>query len=536
MSVPIFRSTSRAAIRSVPRCSAFQNSTRRAVSSFTTEGQQKVLTAHLQKADPVMYDIIEKPAQIHRKRHDADGQFLQEKTRQKQFINLIPSENFTSQAVLDALGSPMQNKYSEGYPGARYYGGNEFIDQSERLCQQRALETFGLDEKQWGVNVQPLSGAPANLYVYSALMETHDRLMGLDLPHGGHLSHGYQTPTKKISFISKYFETLPYRLDESTGYIDYAKMEELATLYRPKIIVAGASAYSRFIDYAKMKDICEKTGAYLLADIAHISGLVAAKVMPGPFAYADIVTTTSHKSLRGPRGAMIFFRKGVRRTNPKTKEDELYNLETPINASVFPGHQGGPHNHTIAALAVALKQAQTPEFKAYQEQVLANSKALAHRLGEAKDKGGLGYSLVSGGTDNHLVLADLKPQGIDGGRVERVLELVGVAANKNTVPGDRSALTPGGLRMGTPAMTTRGFNEDDFKRVADIVDRAVTIAVRVNKAAVKNAEEKQLKGPKRLKVFLEYLGDGETDPEIVQLRSEVADWVGTYPLPWQQAA
>jgi len=367
-------------------------------------------------------------------------------------------------------------------------------------------------------------------------MQTHDRLMGLDLPHGGHLSHGYQTPTKKISFISKYFETVPYRLDESTGIIDYDKLEELAGIYRPKIIVAGASAYSRLIDYARMRDICDKVNAYLLVDMAHISGLVAANVMPGPFSHADIVTTTSHKSLRGPRGALIFFRRGVRRTNAKGVE-EMYNLENPINASVFPGHQGGPHNHTIAALAVALKQAQTPEFRTYQSQVLSNAKALARRLGEPKEKGGLGYRLVSGGTDNHLVLADLKPQGVDGGRVERVLELVGVAANKNTVPGDRSALTPGGLRMGTPAMTTRGFSEDDFERVADIVDRAVTIAVRVDKAARKAAEEKgEAKTAGRLKTFLEYLGNGETDTEIVQLRSEVADWVGTYPLPWDAKA
>ena len=356
--------------------------------------------------------------------------------------------------------------------------------------------------------------------------------MGLDLPHGGHLSHGYQTPTKKISNISKYFETLPYQLDEATGLIDYDKLEANALLYRPKIIIAGTSAYSRLIDYKRMREICDKAGAYMVADMAHISGLVAAKVLPSPFAFADIVTTTSHKSLRGPRGALIFFRKGVRRVNPKTKAEELYDLEGPINNSVFPGHQGGPHNHTITALAVALKQAQTPDFHTYQTQVLANAKAFAKRLGEAKEKGGLGYHLVSGGTDNHLVLADLKPQGIDGSRVERVLELVGVAANKNTVPGDRSALIPGGLRMGTPAMTTRGFNERDFERVADVVDRAVTIAVRVNKLVRKQAEEKGEKLPGKLKFFMDHLGNGETDPEIVQLRSEVENWVGTYPLPW----
>jgi len=356
----------------------------------------------------------------------------------------------------------------------------------------------------------------------------------LDLPHGGHLSHGYQTPTKKISAISKYFETIPYRLNEETGLIDYDKLDEMAIIVRPKIIVAGASAYGRLIDYKRMKETADKVNAYLMADMAHISGLVAAKVLPSPFAFSDIVTTTTHKSLRGPRGAMIFYRKGVRRTNLKTKQEIMYDLEGPINASVFPGHQGGPHNHTITALSVALKQAQAPEFKAYQEQVLLNAQALASRLGESKTNGGLGYKLVSGGTDNHLALVDLKPQGVDGARVERVLELVGVASNKNTVPGDKSAMIPGGLRIGTPAMTTRGFTENDFSRVADIIDRSVTIAVRVDKAARKAAEEK---GDKyKLKYFFDHLGSGEDDAEIVQLRAEVADWVGTYPLPWDESA
>jgi len=489
---------------------------RRAASSMTAEGQQKLLSADLEHADPAIFDILEK-----------------EKHRQKHFINLIPSENFTSQAVLDALGSVMQNKYSEGYPGARYYGGNEFIDQAERLCQQRALETFGLKESEWGVNVQPLSGSPANLYAYSALLNTHDRLMGLDLPHGGHLSHGYQTPTKKISAISKYFETLPYRLDERTGLIDYAKLEELAMLYSPKLIVAGTSAYSRLIEYERMREIADKVGAYLLSDMAHISGLVAGGVIPSPFPHSDIVTTTTHKSLRGPRGAMIFYRKGVRRVNTKTKTEEMYDLENPINASVFPGHQGGPHNHTITALAVALKQAQSPDFKSYQEAVLLNAQALAKRLGDSKDKGGLGYTIVSGGTDNHLVLLDLKPQGVDGARVERVLELVGVASNKNTVPGDKSALKPGGLRMGTPAMTTRGFQPDDFVRVADVVNRAVTIAQRLDKSAREAAESKGRKNPGSVKAFMEFVGEGQDDMEIVQLRSEVEEWVGTFSLPWE---
>jgi glycine hydroxymethyltransferase len=376
-----------------------------------------------------------------------------------------------------------------------------------------------------------LSGSPANLYAYSALLNTHDRLMGLDLPHGGHLSHGYQTPTKKISAISKYFETLPYHLDESTGLIDYDGLERLALLYRPKLIVAGTSAYSRLIDYQRMRRIAESVGAYLLSDMAHISGLVAADVIPSPFPHSDVVTTTTHKSLRGPRGAMIFFRKGVRRTD-KHGHKEVYDLENPINASVFPGHQGGPHNHTITALAVALHQAQAKDFKSYQETVLANAQALAERLGAPVNQGGLGYNVVSGGTDNHLVLVDLKNRGVDGARVERVLELCSVASNKNTVPGDKSALKPGGLRLGTPAMTTRGFQPEDFRRVAGIVDRAVTITQKLDKIAKENAESKGRKNPTTLKVFMEYVGEGDEISDIVLLRQEVEDWVGTFSLPW----
>ncbi|KAE8348615.1 serine hydroxymethyltransferase-domain-containing protein [Aspergillus coremiiformis] len=486
-----------------PLCSSSSISHSRKVSSSSRDGQQHLLSAHLEQEDPTIYNILQK-----------------EKKRQKHFINLIPSENFTSQAVLDALGSVMQNKYSEGYPGARYYGGNAYIDESERLCQQRALETFRLHPEEWGVNVQPLSGSPANLYAISALLNTHDRLMGLDLPHGGHLSHGYQTPTKKISFISKYFETLPYRLDESTGLIDYDALEKQALLYRPKLIIAGTSAYSRLIDYPRMRQIADAAGAYLLSDMAHISGLVAAGVLPSPFNHSDVVTTTTHKSLRGPRGAMIFYRKGVRRTDKKGNP-EMYDLENPINASVFPGHQGGPHNHTITALAVALKQAQSTEFKTYQETVLANAKALADRLGSPLSNGGLGYNIVSGGTDNHLILLDLKNRGVDGARVERVLELCGVASNKNTVPGDKSALKPGGLRLGTPAMTTRGFQPEDFRRVADIVDRAVIITQKLDKAAKESAAAKGVKNPNTVKAFLEYVGEGEEISEIVLLRQEL---------------
>lgn len=352
--------------------------------------------------------------------------------------------------------------------------------------------------------------------------------MGLDLPHGGHLSHGYQTPTKKISAISKYFETLPYRLDESTGFIDYAKLEESALLYRPKLIICGASAYSRHIEYERMREIADKVGAYLLCDMAHISGLVAANVLPSPFTHTDIVTTTTHKSLRGPRGAMIFYRKGVRRV-VKGKE-ERYDLEERIAASVFPGHQGGPHNHTVTALAVALEQAKTPEFKAYQQQVLLNAKALAQRLG--KGDGGLGYNLVSGGTDNHLILVDLRDRGIDGARLERVLDLVSLTSNKNTVPGDMSALKPGGLRIGSPAMTTRGMQTGDFERIAEILHRSVGITQRLDKQAREVNAANGRKNPGSVGAFLEFLG-GHEDEEVVKLRAENEEWAGTFSLPWE---
>lgn len=457
-----------------------------------------VLSKPVKEVDPEMAEILQ-----------------QEKDRQRKSIVLIPSENFTSKAVMDLLGSEMQNKYSEGYPGERYYGGNEVIDKAESLCQKRALEAFNLNPEEWGVNVQPLSGSPANLYAYSAVLNVGDRLMGLDLPHGGHLSHGYQTPSTKISFISKYFQTMPYRLDESTGLIDYDTLEANAMLFRPKIIVAGASAYSRVVDYARMRKIADKVGAYLLSDMAHISGLVAAGVTDSPFPYSDIVTTTTHKSLRGPRGAMIFYRKGVRKVTKKGKEI-MYDLDKKINFSVFPGHQGGPHNHTISALAVALKQTQDPEFKDYQSNVISNARSFADALQKR------GFDLVSGGTDTHLILVDLRSKGIDGARVEAVLERMNIAANKNTVPGDKSALFPSGLRVGTPAMTTRGFGPEDFEKVADYFEEAVNIALRL-----KQKEEGNL--PKELLSSFKKLADN--DQEIKDLYKEVSDWSYSFPVP-----
>jgi len=419
------------------------------------------LNSPLKDVDPEVFNIIEG-----------------EKGRQKRCVNLIASENFTSQAVLESVGSVMVNKYSEGYAGARYYGGNEFIDQAESLCQRRALEACRLDPKEWGVNVQSLSGSPANFQVFTALCEVHDRIMGLDLPHGGHLSHGYQTDTKKISMVSKYFESIPYRLNEETGHINYDECELFATRIRPKILIAGTSAYSRLIDYSRMRQIADKCGAHLLADMAHISGLVVAGTVPSPFEYADVVTTTTHKSLRGPRGAMIFYRKGQKGVDKKGNPI-MYDLEERINAAVFPGLQGGPHNQSITALAVALKQAMTPEFKLYQEQVMKNAQALGGSLSNR------GFNLVSGGTDNHLLLVDLRSKGVNGSKAETVCEMASLVLNKNTIPGDTSALNPNGLRVGTPAMTSRGLVEEDFVKVGEFLADAVDIAADVQKQSGK---------------------------------------------------
>uniref|UniRef100_A0A8D1EG99 Serine hydroxymethyltransferase n=1 Tax=Sus scrofa TaxID=9823 RepID=A0A8D1EG99_PIG len=408
----------------------------------------KMLVQPLKDSDLEVYNIIKK-----------------ESHRQRVGLELIASENFASRAVLEALGSCLNNKYSEGYPGQRYYGGTEFIDELELLCQRRALQVYGLDPQCWGVNVQPYSGSPANFAVYTALVEPHGRIMGLDLPDGGHLTHGFMTEKKKISATSIFFESMPYKVDPDTGYINYDRLEENARLFHPKLIIAGTSCYSRNLDYARLRRIADDNGAYLMADMAHISGLVAAGVVPSPFEHCHVVSTTTHKTLRGCRAGMIFYRKGVRSVDPKTGRETRYNLESLINSAVFPGLQGGPHNHAIAGVAVALKQAMTPEFRVYQCQVVANCRALAKTLM------GLGYKVVTGGSDNHLILVDLRSKGTDGGRAEKVLEACNIACNKNTCPGDKSALRPSGLRLGTPALTSRGLLEEDFQEVARFIHR-----------------------------------------------------------------
>lgn len=368
---------------------------------------------------------------------------LQERSRQEEKIELIASENFTSEAVTEAMGSILTNKYAEGYPHKRYYGGCEYVDIVEDLARDRAKELFGAEH----ANVQPHSGSQANMAVYFAILEPGDKVLGMDLSHGGHLTHG-----SPVNFSGKLYEFHSYGVGED-GHIDYENLRNIAKEVSPKLIVAGASAYSRIIDFKKIREICDEVGAYMMVDMAHIAGLVATGLHPNPVPYADFVTTTTHKTLRGPRGGMILCK-------------EKYAKD--IDKAIFPGIQGGPLMHVIAAKAVCFKEAMSEEFKTYQREVVDNANALSEALKE------FGFSIVSDGTDNHLLLIDLTNKDITGKDCEILLDSIGVTVNKNTVPNEqRSPFVTSGIRVGTAAVTTRGFGISEMKEIAKIINLAV---------------------------------------------------------------
>lgn len=391
---------------------------------------------HLRAQDPEVYRCI-----------------IGELTRERNTLELIASENFTSLAVMEAQGSPLTNKYAEGYPGRRYYGGCECVDEAETLAIERAKAVFGAEH----ANVQPHSGSQANMAVYFAVLKPGDVVMGMDLAHGGHLTHG-----SRVNFSGMLYHFVPYGVSRETETIDYDALEAQALEVRPKLIVAGGSAYPRVIDFARMRAICDRVGAYLMVDMAHFAGLVAAGIHPNPVPYAHFVTTTTHKTLRGPRGGIVLCKKEFAQA---------------IDKALFPGIQGGPLMHVIAAKAVALREAQTPEFSAYQRQVVQNARALAEALKER------GYRLVSGGTDTHLLLVDLRNLGITGKEAETVLDRVGITVNKNVIPFDPQKPTvTSGIRLGTPACTTRGMKEEEMRRIAELID--LTLRNRDNPAVL----------------------------------------------------
>jgi glycine hydroxymethyltransferase len=395
-----------------------------------------------------------------------------EEVRQEEHIELIASENYTSPRVMQAQGTVLTNKYAEGYPAKRYYGGCENVDVAEQLAIDRAKELFGADY----VNVQPHSGSQANAAVYLALLQAGDTILGMSLAHGGHLTHG-----SKVSSSGKLYNAIQYGLDESTGEIDYGQVEALAKEHQPKMIVAGFSAYSRVVDWQRFRDIADGVGAYLLVDMAHVAGLIAAGVYPSPVAIADVTTTTTHKTLRGPRGGLIL---------AKANEE----IEKKLNSAVFPGSQGGPLMHVIAGKAVAFKEALEPEFKTYQQQVVANAQSMADVMQER------GYKIVSGGTDNHLFLVDLIDKEITGKQADAALGAANITVNKNAVPNDpQSPFVTSGIRIGTPAITTRGFNEVDARElgfwICDVLDDVESIET------IERVKEQVLEICKRLPVY-----------------------------------
>lgn len=406
-----------------------------------------------------------------------------ETKRQGQGLEMIPSENHTSADVLAALGSRLTDKYSEGYPGMRYYGGCEFVDQVENMARDRAKKLFGVDH----ANVQGYSGSPANQAIYYALVNPGDTVMGLHLYYGGHMTHGL-----KVNFSGVYYRSVQYHTGKD-GYLDYAEMEKMARTERPKLIMVGATAYPRIFDWKRLRRIADLCGAWLVADISHIAGLVVAEEHPSPVGIADVIMTTTHKTLRGPRGALILCNGNP--SNPLKKvERTTENLPTLIDRAIIPGLQGGPHNHQTAAIAVALNEAALPEFKSYGQQIVKNAKTLASGLNS------LGYDLVTGGTDNHLLLIDLTNKGISGIDAEKALGKAGITVNKNTVPFDpRSPFDPSGIRLGTPALTTRGMKENEMKQIVEWIDEAVI--------------------------------NGNNDTVLSTIRGKVKNLCGRFPLP-----
>jgi len=376
----------------------------------------------------------------------------QEAARQSGSIRLIPSENYVSKAVMLASGSCLTNKYAEGYPGRRYYEGQQVTDLIERMAQERAKKLFKADH----ANVQPYSGSVANLAAYAALIDPGDTIMGMSLSHGGHLTHGW-----KVSLTSKFYNSVSYPVNTETGMLDFDLIEELAKKHRPKIIISGATAYPREIDFEIFSQIAKKVDAYLVSDIAHIAGLVVAGIHKSPVPYADVVSTTTHKTLRGPRGGMLL-----------CKEEHAKK----VDKAVFPGLQGGPHMHTMTAIAVAMAEADTPEFVAYAEQIVKNAKAMAEKLLE------YGFDLVTGGTDNHLILIDLRNKSIPGKKLAKALDRARIVSNYNTIPGDPAPpMNPNGLRIGTPAITTRGFKQEQAKQIADFIN---TVAENIDNESI----------------------------------------------------